>query len=168
MNTAKWRNLKLSAVAVCLLVLGCAGVAVVSVPSPAPALQGITGIDALMGASCATNWRRSAPHVCTASPIQAAASIVGDNTCRALSLSASFGVSTASQVGVIVYGHSTAAAFNSMSVYNDSACTSLATSWGVTSAMFGYQYTVPFVNGTLYYKGIALTLPTVGVVSYYD
>ena len=53
---------------------------------PAPALQGLTGIDALMGVPCITNWIRVAPHQCFATVFPSPVALVTDGVCRALDL----------------------------------------------------------------------------------
>ena len=120
---------------------------------PAPALQGLTGIDALMGVPCITNWIRVAPHQCFATVFPSPVALVTDGVCRALDLTISHGIPTTSKLGVF-------SAINTGSlarIYTNSGCTGNQLNIFNTET----QYVFPMTAGQLYY------LATAGAVNVY-
>lgn len=155
---------KIVAIGVLSLILAaCAGTASLLTPASAPALQGITGIDALMGAPCNTNWSRIAPHVCGRTVAGTGTLLVNDNTCRSLDLNAAYGVSTNSQFAIIE-------SWNALTVlprfYSDNTCTNIF----VTGTTSSYTYIpVRLINGVLWYKnGSGGVAPNINPMVYYD
>ena len=123
-------------------------------PTKAEALQGITGVDALMGVPCIASWVRSAPHICTVATSLTVTTLAYDvaypaTTCRSVSLFTAYGIPTSSNL-VTMYIQS--ANFQNV-IYLDSSCT---LPYAISNDLFSgggeYIITLPIVSGVLYYK----------------
>lgn len=149
-----------------LILVACTGSGGLLRPSPAPALQGITGVDALMGATCPTNWSRIAPHICGRTVRGADTNLVIDNTCRSLDLNAAYGVSTASQYALIQATHGNT---NFTNFYSDNACANIfATQFTATAAQNSGQVAVRLINGVLWYRSVPGITAFVNPILFYD
>ena len=137
-------------------------------PSVAPALQGITGIDALMGAACNANYSRVAPHVCARTARGSDTLTAADTICHALDLNVAYGVSTASQWAIIDAFSGTSGALR---FYSDNACTNLFVQATPVGAVGTYgSPPARLINGILYYASPLGGGGTsrINVLAYYD
>ena len=142
--------------------------AFVLAPSSSPALQGITGIDALMGAACNANYSRVAPHLCARTARGSDTLTAADTICHALDLNAAYGVSTASQWAIIDAFSGTSGALR---FYSDNTCTNLFVQATPVGAVGTYgSPPARLINGILYYASPLGGGGTsrINVLAYYD
>lgn len=135
-------------------------------PVTAPALQGITGIDALMGATCPANWRRVAPHICAATVEFTQTTLTGigaGGPCVALNMNVAYGIPTSSQAIVL---KSNVISSTNTGFYGDAACAGRFHIVPTTGAEA--QFMVPAINGVIYWKNCcdALSVRIIPVMFY--
>lgn len=146
--------------ALSLALVACAGSGAVLVPSSAPALQGITGVDALMGVPCASaNYFRIAPHICKVQGVLTSTSIGAllDTTCRTLDLTAAYGIPTSASMIGLWFPSALAATTLFIDVFKENTCTTLVDQLAIplTTSVSFYRVQVPIFNGQLYIDSAA-------------
>ena len=164
---------------VSLVLVACAGTGALLLPGSTPALQGITGIDALMGAPCASaNYFRVAPHICKVQGNLTATSLgpTLDNTCRALDFNAAYSLPTsATFLGFYEQG-CCAATLIHIETYKEVGCTTLVDTltFPLSTGFQNTHFQVPIFGGQWYYKSLANYVATCGAnclikpTHYYD
>jgi hypothetical protein len=151
--TKLWAALVLS-----LVLVACAGTGALLLPGSVPALQGVTGVDALMGAPCATNFYRVASHICNVNATLTNADLKNllDTTCRSFDVNVAYGIPTSATILRFRWTGTSdfTPAVSLLPIYQDAACTNQvdAVSMGKTSVNQGQHEQVPISTGKLYLK----------------
>lgn len=156
---------RLSFVLLTAFIIGCSGSGVgIIEPVKSQALQGITGVDALMGVACIANYQRVAPHICQRTILPSASNFTHDDTCRSFSVTTAYSIPTSSNLVILHVIRLTGTGL--INIYTDSGCTNN------TDRMFTVaqadRLMVPITGGVFYYTAAAGSTSSFYPVQYYD